>query len=297
VVENSGNGVVSAYGPVSLTSSIVYWNTGAALGGHLAYFAICYSCIEGMKLEDWPSCGNINSNPSLCDGGSLRIGSPCIDAGDPGLEFRDGCIDNEETCSPYARGGTRNDMGAYGGPGVCYWTEPRAEPVIRIPPLDRIYFEGQPAMDVLATGADPLIYQWFRDGLPVPGQTNFILMPGDPALADVGHSYTVQVSNAVGTVTSNPSIPLRVAQLEARTDGLTDGRPRLLVRNGKTGERCAIYSLSPLALGETLVVPGTGGGQWLLRDTLTFPTNEVRWTDPQALGVGEARFYGVVPAQ
>ena len=78
----------------------------------------------------------------VADNLSLIEGSPCIDAGDPGLEFRDGCR-SDEPCSPFARGGPRNDMGAYGGPGVCYWTQPRAEPVIRIAPDYEIGFQGQ----------------------------------------------------------------------------------------------------------------------------------------------------------
>ena len=34
---------------------------------------------------------------------------------------------------------------------------------------------------------------------------------------------------------------------------------------------------------------------WELRDTLTFTSTEVDWTDPRALGAGEQRFYGVQP--
>ena len=186
-------------------------------------------------------------------------------------------------------------MGAYGGPGVCYWTEPRAEPVIRIQPDNVIGFEGQPvSLGVVATGAEPLLYTWKQGGTVKTGQTNSVLTIPTAAITDAG-DYVVQVSNALEE-TESVQVHLGIAKYDAETEGLEQGRPRLLVRNGKTGERCAIYSLSPLALGDTLEVPGTGGGQWLLRDTLTFPTNEVRWTDPQALGVGEARFYGVVPA-
>lgn len=190
-------------------------------------------------------------------------------------------------------------MSVYGGPGVWYWTEPRAEPVIRIAPVNTIGFEGQPvSLDVLATGADPLAYEWSHDDAALALQTNSVVTIPKAALTDAG-LYTVTVSNALGSVTSRP-VKLGIAKYQALTDGLVQGRPHLSIRNGKAGEKCAIYAANPLAPGDALVVPGTAAGPWQLRDTLTFPTNatnEVEWTDPQALGAGETRFYGVVPVE
>jgi hypothetical protein len=203
-----------------------------------------WSCIQ----NGWPGEGNMAFNPALCpDTFALLAGSPCIDAGHPGLENRDSVISSDD-CSPYARGTARNDMGAFGGPGVVGWTEPYAEPVIRIAPVNRMGFEGQPVtLDVLATGIDPLAYQWLHQGQGLAGETNAVLSISSAALEHAG-DYTVEVRNALGFVVSVP-VRLGIAKLETRTDGLDRGRPRLLIRNGQAGQQCAIYSTALLPSG------------------------------------------------
>ena len=46
---------------------------------------------------------------------TLSANSAAVDGGDPGQGFNDGCL-------PPARGSTRNDIGAYGGPQSCSWS-------------------------------------------------------------------------------------------------------------------------------------------------------------------------------
>lgn len=282
---------------LAMTNSIVFLNAGGAadggaIGGSPSSIAVAYCNIQNKV---WPGPGNISVAPALCpDTFSLIEGSPCIDAGHPGLEFRDGCR-SDEPCSPFARGGPRNDMGAYGGPGVCYFTQPRAEPVIRIAPDNEIGFEGQPTrLGVIATGADALVYQWFKNGTSLPGQTNMVLNLSRTTLPDAG-TYAVKVTNPLGEAETTP-VQLGVAKYEAVTDGASNGRPQLLIRNGKAGDRCTIYSVHQLAPGDTTIVPGTPPDAWELRETLVFDGPEVRWTDPRVLGAGEVRYYGVVPA-
>lgn len=293
--ERGGVGDWGGGATCAITNSIVLFNGSAGLLFPTA--TVRFSNIQ----ERHDGEGNISVSPALCpDNDSLVEGSPCIDAGHPGLEFRDGCR-GDEPCSPFARGGPRNDMGAYGGPGGCYWTQPRAEPVIRIAPDNTIGFVGQPvSLGVIATGAEPLTYQWFKKGAPLAGQTNTVLTIASAALSSAGEYY-VRVTNPLGEVNS-PSVPdmppvrLGIAQLEARTDGAPGERPRLLIRNGKAGDQCAIYSTSRVPLGETVTVPGTPPEAWELRETITFTASEVGWTDPRVLGAGEARYYGVLPA-
>jgi hypothetical protein len=285
--EASGIGIWS--GSVSVTNSILFFNSNS---GHQidSNATVRYSDIQG----GYPGEGNISFTPSLCpDTFALLAGSPCIDAGHPGREFRDSVL-NADDCSPYARGTVRNDMGAYGGPGVAYWTQPRAEPVIRLAPDNTIGFRNQAvALHVLATGQDTLSYQWFRDGAPLAGKTNALLALPAAALGDVG-AYVVEVRNDLGLVTSVP-VRLGVAQLEAVTEGLDQGRPRLRVRNGQAGQKCAIYARGALPPGESLTVPGAGAAAWELRATLDFTTAEATWTDPRPLAADEARYYGVLP--
>lgn len=286
--ERQGLGVWN--GTVAITNCVVFFNNnnGDQLGGGLP---VGYSDVQG----GYPGQGNVSWSPSLCpDTFALLAGSPCIDAGHPGLEFRDSVLSADD-CSPYARGTVRNDMGAYGGPGVAYWTQPRAEPVIRLAPDNTIGFRSQPvALHVLATGQDILNYQWFRDGAPLAGQTNALLTIPAAALGDVG-AYVVEVRNDLGSVTS-ATVRLGVAQLEAVTEPLDQGRPRLRVRHGQAGEKCAIYSRGALPPGEGLTVPGAGAAAWELRATVDFATSEATWTDPRPLAAGEARYYGVLPA-
>lgn len=54
---------------------------------------------------------------------------------------------------------------------------------------------------VVAAGASPLSYQWFFNGLPVPGQTADQLLLPKVSAAQAG-AYTVAVKNGLGTVTS-----------------------------------------------------------------------------------------------
>jgi hypothetical protein len=56
---------------------------------------------------------------------------------------------------------------------------------------------------VAATGTLPLQYQWLHDGSPIPGATKAILQLARAALRDDGSSFSVQISNAAGAVTSN----------------------------------------------------------------------------------------------
>jgi hypothetical protein len=290
----SENGAVSLYNPggtTTITNSILWGGTGSGAVFSGSNFAVGYSCVQG----GWLGISNITVNPGLClDNYSLLSLSPCVDAGHPGLQFRDSLISSDD-CSPYARGTSRNDMGAYGGPGVCYWTQPRAEPVIRIAPDNEIGFLQQPvSLGVIAAGAEPLVYQWFKNGVALANRTNMVLTLPNSTLADAG-AYVVEVTNPLGEITSLP-VQLGIAKYECVPQGFSAGRPRLLIRHGKVGERCAIYSISRLPAGDTLTVPGIPPEGWELRETLLFDAAEVAWTDPQVLGAGETRYYGVLPA-
>ena len=162
------------------------------------------------------------------------------------------------------------------------------------PRTHQIGFVGQPvSLDVIATGLEPLAYQWFKNDSPVAGQTNTVMTIPSAALADAA-DYYVKVSNALGE--TSPAVQLGVAVYEARPAGLNpQGRPRLLIRNGQAGEKCAIYSATIIPTGEVWQVPGTDPTAWELRDTLTLVGSEFEWTDPRPLIAGEERYYGVVP--
>ena len=107
----------------SIVNCTVTGNPGGGFGFHNSQIAVI-NCIEwNNNMNNWGNLDNINySNIEEGAGGTgniaqnplfindsngdyhLQQGSPCIDAGDPDTAYND--ID-----------GTRNDMGAFGGPG------------------------------------------------------------------------------------------------------------------------------------------------------------------------------------
>jgi len=52
-------------------------------------------------------------------------------------------------------------------------------------------------------GIAPLYYQWFRDGVPIPGETSEWLVIWNPTVDDFGTTYYVVVNNAYGSAQSS----------------------------------------------------------------------------------------------
>jgi len=112
-----GGGVLIWGTTVQAKNNIVCGNTqttgdqiGLVSGGSIN---LTYSLIEG----GWSGTGNIDVNPNFEESGFyLSDSSECIDAGDPDLVYNDPEGDPGMAKQP-AKGTTRNDMGAYGGPG------------------------------------------------------------------------------------------------------------------------------------------------------------------------------------
>jgi hypothetical protein len=79
-------------------------------------------------------------------------------------------------------------------------------PVIVTQPRSQIGFWGKNIeFDVAAHGGPPLSYQWWGNGFALPGATNASVLLTNLQLTDAG-SYQVVISNAYGSVTSNPAI-------------------------------------------------------------------------------------------
>jgi len=108
VANQGGPGIFStiyAQGGLTLTSSIVWGNAGQIAGPA----SVAFSCIQ-----DWPNTENgIKTEDPLLDPVTLELltGSPCIDAGHPSDIYND-------LWFPPSHGLSRNDRGAYGGPGA-----------------------------------------------------------------------------------------------------------------------------------------------------------------------------------
>jgi len=100
----------------------IIWGNTQNSGGQVYLYdganaEISYSDIEGGHSGE----GNIDLPPQFADTNFvLYPSSPCIDAGDPDIEFNDP-EDNENPEYPLwpSQGQLRNDIGVYGGPNSC----------------------------------------------------------------------------------------------------------------------------------------------------------------------------------
>jgi hypothetical protein len=80
------------------------------------------------------------------------------------------------------------------------------QPLMVVEPANQTVELGQPAVfAVVVQGAEPLVYEWLKDGQILPNRTGpaLVLNATDPA--DAGN-YRVRVSNRNGTVTSGDAI-------------------------------------------------------------------------------------------
>lgn len=88
----------------------------------------------------------------------------------------------------------------------------RDRPLITSQPQSLAVAVGEAAtFSVSANGAEPITYQWFKDGSEIPGATNPQLVIPAAAASDTG-TYSVRVSNDSGAVTSDE---VTLAVLEA----------------------------------------------------------------------------------
>jgi hypothetical protein len=78
-------------------------------------------------------------------------------------------------------------------------------PVILDPPADQtVSPQGSALFTVIAAGLPPLTYQWQRNGVPIPGETNAMLALESLA-SDQAGDYSVVVASSTGSVIAGPA--------------------------------------------------------------------------------------------
>ncbi len=93
----------------------------------------------------------------------------------------------------------------------------QAMPFVVTHPSNKLVAENQSAtFSVSATGAATLAYQWQKNGVNIPGQTNATLTIGGVATSDEGSNYRCVVTNASGTTVSTTAV-LNVDQVPTIT--------------------------------------------------------------------------------
>ncbi len=204
IAGNGSYGIVLFGGSVRATNCIVYFNntSGVQLSGSMT---LDYCNVQGGVQ---PGTGNISFSPALCPQNySLVLGSPSIDAGNPAAVFNDVCLE-ATLCTPFSRGTSRNDMGAFGGPGACFGVgrgTPGDPPRIITQPKSQSSCLSQSiSFSTGATGSQPLTYQWYMNGGLLSGRTESSLILTNLQSTNAG-AYTVVVANNYGSVTSDPA--------------------------------------------------------------------------------------------
>jgi hypothetical protein len=97
-----------------------------------------------------------------------------------------------------------------------------AAPSITTQPLNQTVTAGQTAtFSVTATGTDPLAYQWQKGTTPITGATSVTYTTSATTTSESGSQFSVVVSNAIGSATSNPATLTVNAAAPATTDVLT----------------------------------------------------------------------------
>jgi hypothetical protein len=274
LIGNASHGVSADRGQVNLLNSILYFNN---LSGPqiLGAVNVRYSNVQGGAAGEGNRAVNPNLHPETF---ALLSVSPCIDAGNPDVRYNDGCL-------PPSRGSSRNDLGAYGGPGACCWDAPCAVPVIVVQPRGtNSCVHGDAVMCVAAVGAEPLRYQWrFHGNSPVnppqdlPGETNACVSLSNLDSGAQGY-YSVVAMNMFGLVTSDAA-PLRVDPLCVDIDlyaGLT-------ISGGVPGQRYRIEYKTDIM-----------GNEWTRWTNVTQSASGVFILDPQPANQ-KRRFYRALP--
>ncbi|HQL79764.1 MAG TPA: immunoglobulin domain-containing protein, partial [Verrucomicrobiota bacterium] len=137
-------------------------------------------------------------------------------------------------------------------------------PAIVSQPQSRTNVVGSTAtFSVVASGTEPLAYQWCFNGTNLAGQTSTTLTLGSVQTAQAG-SYTVVVTNAAGSVTSQVAaltvlVPTRIISLSGDLAfgdvlvGSSSNRVLTITNAGNSALRVTNITYSP---------PGVFGGDW-----------------------------------
>jgi hypothetical protein len=160
-------------------------------------------------------------------------------------------------------------------------------PVITTQPQGQTVNEGQAVnLSVFADGAVPLTYHWSKGGVPIPG-ANGSSYTISPAVPDDTGTYSVIVSNSLGTATSTPP-----ASVTVNPDLISPNFILALASTNLTNILLTIvdnYGLNPSTVEEagnyTVELFGGGGGLTVESAVLVNNTNVLLATSPRTQGL------------
>ncbi len=125
-------------------------------------------------------------------------------------------------------------------------TAASTKPVITGQPANQTIQAGQAAtFSVSATGTAPLSYQWRKNGAAISGATAAVYTTPAETTADNGATFSVVVSNAIGSATSTNAV-LTVTAASAGTDVTTYKNDQ-----SRTGQNLTEKTLTPANVNST----------------------------------------------
>lgn len=165
----------------------------------------------------------------------------------------------------------------------------RAAPVITVAPASQAVFAGERvAFAVEVTGFPAPTYQWRRNGSVVTGATAATLTLGSALATDAG-SYTVTVTNALGTATSEPATLVVTTRdfsgvYFGRFAGSSEGDFALLVRPDRSAVFLGTLPARATGVAVTNLRIDLAGGFSLGTTTLTGSPVTLRGTLDETTG-------------
>ena len=127
----------------------------------------------------------------------------------------------------YNRALGNNEISALYNNGVF----PSTMPVVAEAPAPQTVFVGQSATFLVQAFGGNLSYQWSKGSTPIAGATNNTLILSDVALADA-NTYSVLVSNPVGTASSSAALTVLPPTLQHRYSFTSDASDSVGGANG-----------------------------------------------------------------
>jgi Immunoglobulin I-set domain len=139
---------------------------------------------------------------------------------------------------------------------------PASAPSIEQQPTNQSVTQGQTAaFSISASGTAPLSYQWSKDGAAISGATSASYTTPATSTSDSGSTYSVVVSNAVGSVTSSAAALLvtgTVAPVTGGTDITTYKYDRSRSGLNPTESKLTIANVSSTTFGLLRTLPADG---------------------------------------
>ena len=141
--------------------------------------------------------------------------------------------------------------------------------IVRQPSPEMIYVGGTARFEIVATGSQPISYQWKTNGTSISGATNASLVVSAVTLANNNVNYSVTLTNQAGPLTSDSAL-LTVLQPTGYAAAVIADNPVALWRFGEPAGPVAYDywgGYNGLDAGTTPVAFGTTGA--LFNDTNT----------------------------